>query len=218
MDQLLKNRHEAGKKLAKKLIKYKNTADTIVIAIPRGGVPVAYEIALSLELPLEIIIVRKLVLPGQEEYAIGAITLDNVSFLNPVVSDKIKLTDTEIQRVIKQEQQELLRRNTMYRSGRPMPDINGKTIILVDDGIATGSSITVAVLALKRLNPKAIILAIPVLPKNTLRNLGLIAEKEVFLFTPEPFGGVSRWYEDFPQASDDEVINLCNMANQRVLG
>ena len=217
MYQLLKNRIKAGEMLVEKLISYKNSPDTIVFALPRGGVPVAYVIATYLNLPLDVIIVRKLGFPGHEEYAMGAITSNSV-FINPDVATQINLADLKIQAIIKKEQQELLRRNKLYRQDKVMPDLHDKQVILVDDGIATGSSITAAIMLLKKMQVKSIILATPILPPDTLNDLKTLVDKVIYLFAPEPFWGVGRWYEDFPQTSDEEVICLCKKANQRILG
>lgn len=217
MYQLLKNRTEAGKMLGMRLLAYKNAFNTLIFALPRGGVPVAYEIAITLNLPLDLIIVRKLGFPGHEEYAMGAITSDRV-FINPELSAQINIADEHIRGVIEREQQELSRRNKLYRQSKPMPNLQDKQVILVDDGIATGSSITAAILALKKLKAKTIILATPVLPPDTLLDLEKLVTKIVYLFTPTPFLGVGRWYEEFPQTSDEEVIYLCEQASHRTLG
>lgn len=217
MYQLIKNRTEAGKLLANKLLVYRNSANTIVFALPRGGVPVAYEIALKLNLPLDLVIVRKLGFPGHEEYAMGAITFNNTYYINPEVENQINMNDTNIQIIIKQEKEEYLRRNKLYRNNRPMPDLKDRRIILVDDGVATGSTITVAIMALNKLQPQEIILAIPVLPSDALDNLEKIVEKVVYLYKPQHFQGVGLWYNEFLQISDNEVIDLCAKANDRNL-
>src|SRR5579863_513671 len=214
MYQLLKDRTEAGKTLADRLIDYKNAAETIILALPRGGVPVAYEIANKLNLPLDLLIVRKLGYPGHEEYAMGAITFGDIFYINPDVAYKIDINAPDIQAIIKKERQEYFRRNQLYRNNKPMPDVKGKRIILVDDGVATGSSIIAAIMALKELSPKEIVVAVPILPPDTLSNLKSLVTKVIFLYTPEPFGSVGSWYEDFPQTEDDEVIKLCAKANK----
>jgi len=212
--QLLKDRTEAGKLLAGSLINYKNATDTIVLALPRGGVPVAYEISMKLNLPMDLVIVRKLGHPGHEEYAMGAITFGDIFYINPDVAYKIDINAPDIQAIIKKERQEYFRRNQLYRNNKPMPDVKGKRIILVDDGVATGSSIIAAIMALKELSPKEIVVAVPILPPDTLSNLKSLVTKVIFLYTPEPFGSVGSWYEDFPQTEDDEVIKLCAKANK----
>ncbi|HLX53787.1 MAG TPA: phosphoribosyltransferase [Aquella sp.] len=214
MYQLLKDRTEAGKLLAGSLINYKNATDTIVLALPRGGVPVAYEISMKLNLPMDLVIVRKLGHPGHEEYAMGAITFGDIFYINPDVAYKIDINAPDIQAIIKKERQEYFRRNQLYRNNKPMPDVKGKRIILVDDGVATGSSIIAAIMALKELSPKEIVVAVPILPPDTLSNLKSLVTKVIFLYTPEPFGSVGSWYEDFPQTEDDEVIKLCAKANK----
>lgn len=214
MHQLLKNRAEAGNILADRLVAYKNALNTIVLALPRGGVPVAYEISLKLNLPLDLIIVRKLGYPGYEEYAMGALTFGEIILINPEIMNKVDIEAADIQAVINKEKQEYCRRNKVYRHNKPMPVLKNKRVILVDDGVATGSSILAAILALNSLNPKEIILAVPVLPLEVLENLKLRVKKIFYLYTPEPFQSVGLWYEDFSQTSDEEVVDLCASANK----
>ncbi|MFN8769376.1 MAG: phosphoribosyltransferase [Neisseriaceae bacterium] len=212
MPSLIKNRYEAGKLLAHKLIKYKHQLDTIVLGLPRGGVPVAYEIAMYLELPLDVLIVRKIGFPSNEEYAIGAISLNDVFVKNPEIEYSIDFNSDAIQKIINREKKELLRRNQIYRNNKPMPCLKNKHIILVDDGVATGSSIKAALHTLKQFEPQEIILAVPVLPLYTFETLSSLINDLIYLYTPEPFYGVGRWYESFPQTSDSEVIELLNKA------
>lgn len=217
MTTILENRYEAGKLLANKLIKYRQHPNMIVLGLPRGGVPVAYEIAELLELPLDVLIVRKIGLPEHEEYAMGAISLNDTFITNPAVEYHIDFDADSIQRIISKEEKELMRRNLVYRNNKPMPCLKNKHIILVDDGIATGSSIKAAIYALKQFNPKKIILAIPVLPLNIINMVRSLVDSLVYILTPEPFYGVGSWYESFPQTSDSEVIKLLYKAHTNYL-
>lgn len=214
---LIRDRHDAGQLLANKLLRYKNSSNSMVLALPRGGVPVAYEIATNLSLPLDILIVRKIGLPGHEEYAIGAITTNNIMVVNPEIEHLIDFDSKEIQQIIKKEKEELKRRNKVYRQDKPFPDLTNKKVILVDDGIATGASIKAAIFALKKFNLSELIIATPILPPSALEELTLLVNKIVYLSAPEPFFGVGKWYMDFPQTTDKEVISLLQRANASYL-
>ena len=208
MQPVLQDRKEAGYLLAQKLLVFANEPDVVVLALPRGGVPVAYEIAQALHLPLDIIIVRKLGFPDNEEYAMGAITANDIFYLNPQATAIFNRADKDIQAIIQKEQNELKRRNELYRQNKPLPDLKNKQIILVDDGVATGASIKTAVMALERLGADSITLAIPLLPSEALTELKLLVDNVIYLYTPEPFISISTWYERFPQTTDAEVIEL----------
>ncbi|NNM59094.1 MAG: phosphoribosyltransferase [Legionellales bacterium] len=218
MEPLLRDRSEAGSLLAKKLAVYADALDVLVLALPRGGVPVAYEITSRLHLPLDVLIVRKLGFPDNEEYAMGAISINNIFFINPEAAPYIDRTDDRVQAIIKKEQQELIRRNKRYRDDRPMPDLTQTHVILVDDGVATGSSMKAAISVLKQMNAKTIILAVPVLPVDTLMELQSLVNEVVYLSTPEPFTSISYWYENFPQTDDAEVIYLLHHSDSRQNG
>ena len=202
------NRNQAGKLLAAMLTRYAGRADTVVLALPRGGVPVAFQIARALNAPLDVFLVRKLGLPGQEELALGAIATGGVRVLNRDVVDYLALPEQVIDTVAQQEQKELERRESLYRGDRPPPEVHGMNVILVDDGLATGSTMFAAVTALRKLEPGRIVVAVPVAPASTVRQLETEVDEVVCLFTPEPFDGVGRWYEDFSQTSDNEVRAL----------
>lgn len=210
MTKLLQNRSIAGKQLADKLQPYKNAVDTIVLALPRGGVPVAYQIATILNLPFDVFIVRKLGFPDHKEYAMGAIAGNETCLFNTQALEQTNISYEDIKAVISKEKAELERRNELYRQNREMPNLHPKRVIIVDDGIATGASIKVALLALEKLQPKEIILAVPVLPANSINEIELLVDKLIYLIAPEIFYGVGQWYEDFPQVSDSEVIELLN--------
>jgi putative phosphoribosyl transferase len=212
MADRFEGRTEAGKLLADKLTRYAGLRDTIVLALPRGGVPVAFEIARALSAPLDVFLVRKLGLPGQEELAMGAIATGGVRVLNRDVVAYLNIPQRVIDTVARQEQQELERRESLYRGDRPAPEVHGRTVILVDDGLATGSTMRAAIAALKKLEPGRIVVAVPVAPPSAVEELEKEVDEVVCLFTPEPFEGVGRWYQDFSQTTDQEVRNLLNRA------
>jgi putative phosphoribosyl transferase len=200
-----RDRRDAGRCLADLLRHYRGHPDVIVLALPRGGVPVAYEVADALSVPMDVLLVRKLGVPGQEELAMGAIAGGDVVLNEDVVRD-IPLDDVED--VIRREVDELRRRDLAYRSGRPLTDVEGRIVIVVDDGLATGASMRAAVQALRQRNPKKIVAAVPTAPRSARREFAAIVDEIACLVTPEPFGAVGRAYVDFRQVSDDEVRRL----------
>lgn len=203
-----RDRTEAGQVLADKLASYANRPDVLVLALPRGGVPVAFEVARALHAPLDVFLVRKLGLPGQEELAMGAIATGGTRVLNEEVVDKLNIPDEVIDAVAIEEEQELHRRELDYRDGRPAPDVRGRIILLVDDGLATGSTMRAAVAALRQQEPKRIVVAVPVGAFQTCAELREEADEVVCALTPEAFYAVGMWYEDFTQTSDEEVRDL----------
>jgi predicted phosphoribosyltransferase len=205
---LFRDRAEAGQILAGKLTAYANRPDVLVLALPRGGVPVGYEVAQALHAPLDVFLVRKLGLPGQEELAMGAIASGGTRVINEEVVGKLNIPDEVIDAVAVEEQRELSRREADYRDGRPLPDVHGRTIILVDDGLATGSTMRAAVAALRLLGPARIVVAVPVGARETCAELRHQADDAVCAMSPEPFYAVGAWYEDFEQTSDEEVRDL----------
>jgi putative phosphoribosyl transferase len=207
-----RDRAEAGRLLAETLREYANGDDVVVLALPRGGVPVGFEVAKALNAPLDVFVVRKLGLPGQEELAMGAIASGGARVLNRDVVRALGIPDEVIEQVTQEEQRELERREREYRDGRPPIDVRGRTVILVDDGLATGSSMRVAVLVLKQKEPAQIVVAVPVAPRETCRELESVADRVVCAVTPEPFWGVGQWYADFSQTSDEEVRDLLRRA------
>lgn len=207
------DRSDAGKQLAKALSLYKGKPDTIVLALPRGGVPPAYEIAQALLLPLDILLVRKLGMPGHEELAMGAIASGGVRVLNEDIVHGMSIPESVIADVAAEEQAELNRREQAYRGGRPAPDLEHKTVILVDDGMATGANMRAAVESARRQQAAQIIVAVPVASDSACDSLSGMADGVVCLFMPEPFYGVGRFYQDFSQTSDAEVKALLKKAH-----
>ncbi len=215
---IFENRQEAGRRLASNLAKFKNRDDVIVLGVPRGGVPIAFEVATRLNLPLDVFVLRKLGVPGQEELAFGAIGSGGVRVLNPDILQHCGISDLDIAAVTKLERQELERRERLYRGSRPLLDMRGKTVILIDDGIATGSSILAAVRAIKQMSPAAIVIATPVAPERTCNRLRHEVDELICLEMPEPFYGVGQFYEDFSQVSDEEVNELLDHASRKRVG
>ena len=207
-----KDRTEAGQILARKLTAYANCADVVVLALPRGGVPVAFEIATALNLPLDVFLVRKLGVPGQSELAMGAIASTGVRVLNQDIVRSLRLSDAVIDKVAAQEQQELERRERLYRDDRPLPLLHERTVIIVDDGLATGATMRAAIEAIRQQQPARIVVAVPISSPETCRDLAAQVEEIICVETPQPFCSVGLWYEDFPQTTDEEVRNLLKQA------
>ncbi len=205
---LFHDRFDAGRQLATRLQAWAGRPDVVVLALPRGGVPVGFEVARALEAPLDVFVVRKLGLPGHEELAMGAIASGGVRIVNDEVVRPFGITQGEIDEVALREEQELRRREEEYRDGQPPVRVRGKTVILVDDGLATGSSMRAAVEALRRLGPEVVVVAVPVGAPSTCEDLGRLADMVVCYRMPEPFFAVGMWYEYFSQTSDEEVRDL----------
>jgi predicted phosphoribosyltransferase len=203
-----RDRAEAGRRLARKLAAYAGKPDVIVLALPRGGVPVGYEVARALGAPLDVFVVRKLGVPGHEELAMGAIASGNVRVLNDDVVRALRIPLDVIARVAAEEQMELERREQLYRDDRPAADVRGRTAILVDDGLATGASMSAAVAALRQLRPKRIVVAVPVAAASACETFRRLVDEVVCAMTPESFQAVGIWYNDFSQTTDDEVRAL----------
>lgn len=209
-----RDRRQAGKALALELAGYAGRDDVVVLALPRGGVPVAFEVAQALHAPLDVFLVRKLGVPWHEELAMGAIASGGVRVLNEEVVGQLGIDARTIEAVAAREQAELHRRQQAYRQGRPDFDLDGKTVIVVDDGLATGSTMRAAVVALRKLGPARLVVAVPVAAAETCVELREIADEVVCTVTPYPFGGVGAWYEDFSQTEDDEVRLLLAQAGR----
>lgn len=206
------DRKDAGRQLADALMAYKEQPNTMVLALPRGGVPVAFEIARSLYLPLDLMLVRKLGIPGHEEVAMGAIANGNVQVLNEELVRRLDIPLAEIEQVIETEHAELSRRNKAYRGGKPAPGLRGRTIILVDDGMATGANMSAALLAARKQQAEKIIIAVPLASDSAYASLLEAADEVVCLDVPEPFYSVGSAYDDFSQTSDEEVKALLKKA------
>lgn len=209
---IFKNRREAGQRLALRLEKYAKRSDVTVLGIPRGGIPVAFEVAAFLNVPLDIFVLRKLGVPGHEELALGAIGSGGVRVLNSSVIEHLGISEVDIAAVTRAETEELQRRERLYRGGRAPLDVHGRTVILVDDGIATGSSLLAAVHAIRQMKPAAIVVATPVAPRTTRNRLAKEVDDVVCVEMPEPFYGVGQFYIDFSQVPDEEVNVLLRKA------
>ena len=212
MEEQFANRTEAGKVLATRLAAYANTLNTLVLALPRGGVPVAYEVAIRLHLPLDVMVVRKLGVPGREEMAFGAIASGGVRLLNRETIRSWQISKRAIELITAQEQRELERRENAYRDDRPKPVIKGKTILLIDDGLATGATMHAAVTALRQQHPARIVIAVPTAAPSTCAQFRHEVDEIVCAITPDPFEAVGRWYKDFTQTTDDQVRDLLRKA------
>ncbi|HXU67300.1 MAG TPA: phosphoribosyltransferase [Casimicrobiaceae bacterium] len=205
------DRKQAGQVLAQRLLRYRDDADTIVLALPRGGVPVAFEVAQTLHAPLDVFIVRKLGLPGHEEFAMGAIATGGVMVMNPDLAG-VHVPEAAIEAVVARERSELDRRELLYRGDRPPLSIEGRVAILVDDGLATGSTMLAAATAVRRRRPKRTVVAVPVAAAETCQAFRHEVDEVVCTVTPEPFRAVGMWYADFGQVSDAEVHALLDAA------
>ncbi len=210
---LFKDRADAGRKLAKELPSYGGRTDVIVLGLPRGGVPVAFEVAKALKAPLDIFLVRKLGVPDQKELAMGAIAPGGVRVLNRDVVQALNIPDEIIETIAAEEQQELERREQAYGGDRPRPDVRGRTVILVDDGLATGASMRAAVIALRGQEPAGIIVAVPTAAPETCEALKGEVDEIVCVATPQPFLGIGASYEEFSQMTDEEVRELIEQAS-----
>ncbi len=207
MDKFI-NRRAAGKVIAELLKKYANNEKAIILALPRGGVPVAYEIAQALSLPLDVFIVRKLGVPHQEELAMGAIATGNTIFLNKDIIQTLHITPSQIEQVKLEEKSELLRRELVYRGNRPFPTLQNKIVILVDDGIATGATMRAAILSIRAQLPQKIVVAVPVAALDTCQEMQSMVDEMICPIRPGTFYAVGAWYEEFSQTTDEEVFQL----------
>jgi len=211
---IFRNRIDAGRQLAQRLQHFADRNDVIVLALPRGGVPIGYEVPHALNAPLDVFLVRKVGVPGHAEYAMGAIASGGVRVLNDEAMRMLGISNETFEAVVADEEVELKRRETLYRDGRPAPDVQNKTVILVDDGLATGSSMKAAVHALRRLGPAYIVVAVPVGAADTCAALANEADEAICAREPDPFYGVGLWYQDFTPTSDEEVKELLARAER----
>lgn len=206
------DRREAGRVLADALAHYRGRPHLLVLALPRGGVPVAYEVARALKAPLDVFVVRKLGFPGHEEYAMGAIASGGVRVMNPMPG--MAVTPEEVAAAVAREQPELQRRERLYRGQGPAPELRGRTVIVVDDGLATGATMHAALLGIRQQHPARLVMAVPVGAADSCQALQGVADEVVCVATPEPFRAVGLWYRQFPQTSDDEVRALLEDARE----
>lgn len=202
------DRGEAGRQLAARLGAYAHRDDVIVLALPRGGVPVGAEVASALDAPLDVFVVRKLGVPGHEELAMGAIASGGVRVIDEYIVAQLGVSDEQVRRITEREQAELERRERQYRDDLPLPDLTGRTVILVDDGLATGATMRAAVQAVRAARPAKVVVAVPVGARDTCASLRQIADDVVCPVTPDPFLAVGIWYADFDQTTDEEVEEL----------
>jgi predicted phosphoribosyltransferase len=212
------NRRDAGIKLARQLARYRGTPNLIVLALPRGGVPVAYEVARALGAILDIFLVRKLGVPGSQELAMGAIALGGVRVINDQLVGGLRIPDRIIDEVAAREQRELMRQERLYRGHRPLPDARGRTVIVVDDGLATGATMQAAVKALRQQQPARIVVAVPTAAPEICDQLRAEADDVICAITREPFRAVGLWYKDFSQTTDEEVRELLARSAEQSTG
>lgn len=208
------DRHDAGRQLAARLMAYADRPDVLVLALPRGGVPVAFEVARTLHAPLDVFLVRKLGVPGQEELAMGAIASGGVRVLNQDLVEALRIPEPVIDAVAAREEQELDRRERLYRDDRPPPDVRGRTVILVDDGLATGATMRAAAATLRQQQPARIVIAVPLAAPSVCREFEAEVDEIVCIATPEPFYAVGLWYDDFSPTTDEEVRDLLRRSAQ----
>lgn len=216
-DTSFRDRADAGRALAAALAAWREQADVLVLALPRGGVPVAYEVASALALRLDLMLVRKLGTPGHKEMAMGAIASGGVRVLNDDLIRGLYIAPAAIDAVAQQEVLELRRRDLTYRGKRPAPAVTGQRVILVDDGLATGATMRAAIAAARLQSPAHIAVAVPVAPVETLAMLRPLVDQLICLLTPAPFFSVGQWYRDFAQTTDEEVKTLLSKAWRREL-
>lgn len=213
----LPNRAEAGRRLVEPLLKYADRPEVIILALPRGGVPVAYEVAIALRVRLDLMLVRKLGVPSHPEYAMGAIASGGVQILNEDALRAHPIDRAGFEAVVAREAQELSRREKAYRGTRPPPKVKGQVVILIDDGLATGSSMMAAIQAVKMQAPERVIVAVPVAPRETVEDLSMQVDEVICPLIPDWMMSIGYWYLDFSQTSDEEVIDLLQRAWERKL-
>jgi len=214
---MFRNREEAGRMLADKLSQYRNDRTALILALPRGGVAVGYQLSLALRVPLDVFITRKIGAPGNLEYAIGAVAETGARYLNQEAVSSFGLSRYELDRLIHAQEKEIARRKHMYRQGRPLPQLTGRTVLLVDDGIATGSTFMASALAIRGLQPHRLVGVIPVGPPSTIREVRAQVDELVVLMTPDPFEAVGNFFVDFTQVEDRDVVEYLNLAEEAML-
>lgn len=214
---MFRNREEAGRTLAEKLSHYRNDPTGLILALPRGGVAVGYQLSLALHVPLDVFITRKIGAPGNPEYAIGAVAETGARYLNQEAISSFDLSRHELERLIHAQEIEIARRKDLYRQGRPLPQLTGRTVFLVDDGIATGSTFLASALAIRSLQPRHLVGVIPVGPPSTMREVQAHVNELIVLMTPDPFYAVGDFFVDFTQVEDRDVVEYLNLAEAAML-
>ena len=214
---MFRNREEAGRILADKLSRHRNDPTALILALPRGGVAVGYQLSLALHVPLDVFITRKIGAPNNPEYAIGAVTETGSHYLNQEAVSSFGLSRHELERLIQVQEKEIARRRHLYRQGRALPQLTGRTVLLVDDGIATGATFMASALAIRGLQPHHLVGVIPVGPPSTIREVRADVDELVVLMTPDPFYAVGNFFTDFTQVEDRDVIQYLNLAEEAML-
>jgi putative phosphoribosyl transferase len=214
---MFRNREEAGRILAGRLSQYRNDPTAVILALPRGGVAVGYQLSLALHVPVDVFITRKIGAPENPEYAIGAVAETGSCSMNQEAVKSLGLSRHELDRLIHIQEKEIARRKNLYRQGRPLPQLTGRTVLLVDDGIATGSTFMASALAIRSLQPRLLVGVIPVGPPSTIREVRAHVDELVVLMTPEPFEAVGNFFVDFTQVEDRDVIQYLNLAEEAML-
>ena len=214
---MFRNREEVGRILADELSRYRNDPTALILALPRGGVAVGYQLSQALHLPLDVFITRKIGAPGNPEYAIGAVAETGARSLNQEAVNSFGLSRHELDQLIHVQEKEIARRKVLYRQGRSLPQLTGRTVLLVDDGVATGSTFIASALAIRSLQPRRLVGVIPVGPSSTIREVRSHVDELVVLMTPEPFEAVGNFFVDFTQVEDRDVIQYLNLAEEAVL-
>lgn len=213
---MFRNREDAGDRLALQLAEYRDDPATLILALPRGGVVVGYRLSLNLHAPLDVLITRKIGAPGNPEYALGALSETGALFWNQHAVSFFTLAPQDLERAAQAVEEEITRRIDLYRQGRPLEPVTDRTVILVDDGIATGATFVASIAAIRRLKPRTVIGAIPVGPPDTIRDVTQQVDKLVVLLTPEPFYAVGNFYEDFTQVEDRDVLRYLQLAHEAI--
>jgi putative phosphoribosyl transferase len=214
---VFRNREEAGRMLAEKLSHYRNDPTGLILALPRGGVAVGYQLSLALHIPLDVFITRKIGAPGNPEYAIGALAETGSRYLNQEAISSFDLSRHELERLIHVQEKEIARRRDLYRQGRPLPQLTGRTVFLVDDGIATGSTFMASALAIRSLQPRSLVGVIPVGPPSTMRDVRAHVNELIVLMMPDPFYAVGDFFVDFTQVDDRDVVEYLNLTEAAML-
>jgi len=214
---MFRNREEAGRILADKLSQYRNDPTALILALPRGGVAVGYQLSLALHIPLDVFMTRKIGAPGNPEYAIGAVSETGSLYLNQAAVSSFGLSQYELDRLIHVQEKEIARRKDLYRQGQPLPQLTGRTVLLVDDGIATGSTFMASALAIRGLQPRRLVGVIPVGPSSTIREVRAHVDELVVLMTPDPFEAVGHFFVNFMQVEDRDVVEYLNLAAEAML-